>query len=394
MNRVLVTYLAHDLDDPSIWRRVEMLRRGGARVRVAGFRRAKGPLPEPATVLGRTANGRMLQRVGAIARAWPRIARMVPAPDGASRPDRGPEVILARNLEMLVLGAALQRQRPARLVYELLDIHAMMLGDGAKQRALRGLEARLMARSALVVVSSPAFVTRYLEANDQPRIQTLLVENKPFADPVQPASAAISATATAPDSGARRVIGWFGMLRCRFSLEALDRLTRAHPGVFRVILRGRPALDVLGDFQAVVDANPDMDYLGAYRWPEDLPSIYGQVDLAWLIDRYQAGQNSDWLLPNRMYEGCLNGAVPITLRGTEVARQIAELDCGVEVASTSDADIAAALNGLAPGRIAALQAALAAIPRARLRMDEAECTALTQAICGRAASTEPEATAA
>lgn len=62
-----VTYLAHDLDDPSIWRRVRMLRQGGAQVRVAGFRRGQGALPEPATVLGRTSNGRMIQRVRAIA---------------------------------------------------------------------------------------------------------------------------------------------------------------------------------------------------------------------------------------------------------------------------------------------------------------------------------------
>ena len=61
-----VTYLAHDLDDPSCWRRVEMLRRGGATVRIAGFRRGEGALPGPATVLGHTANGRLLQRVRAI----------------------------------------------------------------------------------------------------------------------------------------------------------------------------------------------------------------------------------------------------------------------------------------------------------------------------------------
>ena len=59
----------------------------------------------------------------------------------------------------------------------------------------------------------------------------------------------------------------------------------------------------------VIDANPDLSFLGPYAWPGDLPDIYGGVDVAWLIDRYQAGQNSDWLLPNRLYEGCLNGAV-------------------------------------------------------------------------------------
>ena len=160
-----VTYLAHDLDDPSIWRRVRMLRQGGAQVRVAGFRRGQGALPEPATVLGRTSNGRMIQRVRAIAEAWPRIERLVPPQDG------GPEVILARNLEMLALGARLARARRARLVYELLDIHGMMLGQGMPARILRRVEAGLMARTSLVVLSSPAFQTRYLRHFKQPDVR-------------------------------------------------------------------------------------------------------------------------------------------------------------------------------------------------------------------------------
>ena len=51
------------------------------------------------------------------------------------REARVPDVILARNLEMLMLGrramAALS-PRP-RLVYELLDIHRAMLGSGIHQ---------------------------------------------------------------------------------------------------------------------------------------------------------------------------------------------------------------------------------------------------------------------
>ncbi|WP_410216373.1 glycosyltransferase [Paracoccus sp. (in: a-proteobacteria)] len=369
---MLVTYLAHDLDDPSIWRRVEMLRRGGAQVRVAGFRRAEGPLAEPAIVIGKTANGRMGQRLRAIARVLPRIDRLVPRPASGE-----PEVILARNLEMLMLGAMLQRRRPARLVYELLDIHSMMLGDSLKARALRRVEAGLMRASALVAVSSPAFVSRYLQAYGQPATPTLLVENKPFAD-VMPAGGA----SAVPHQAAPLVIGWFGMLRCRFSLMALDRLTRDHPGRFRVILRGRPALDVLEDFHAVVEANPDLHYPGPYRWPDDLASIYGEVDLAWLIDRYQAGQNSDWLLPNRLYEGCLNGAVPVVLKGTEVARRVEAWSCGILLEAPEDEAIRDGLTGVMPADLARCHAALADIPRNRLQMDSDECMSLTAAICG------------
>lgn len=370
-----VTYLAHDLDDPSIWRRVEMLRRGGAEVRVAGFRRGTGPLPEPAQILGHTANGRLKQRITAILRAAPSIARTLPPPDG------GEETILARNLEMLALGAALQRSRSGRvrLVYELLDIHGMMLGAGPAHRALRRIEAALMRRSALVVISSPAFAEHYLRPYGQPDTPLLLIENKPFAD-LTPAS---DRARRAP--GGPLVIGWFGMLRCAWSLATLNAVTRANPGSFRVVLRGRPALDVLPDFHEVISANPDMDYGGPYAWPDDLPTIYGQIDVAWLIDRYQAGQNSDWLLPNRLYEGCLNGAVPVVLDGTEVARRAAAWDCAVIVPAPTEPDVARTLRGIDPETLARRAAAVAAIPRRALWMGDEECRDLTAAICGDAA---------
>lgn len=368
-----VTYLAHDLDDPSIWRRVRMLRQGGAQVLVAGFRRGQGPLPEAAIVLGHTANGRMIQRVRAIAAAWPRIERMIPAQDG-------PEVILARNLEMLALGARLARARDGRLVYELLDIHAMMLGQGIAARALRRVEARLMRHTSLVVLSSPAFETSYLRHFDQPDIQTLLVENKPFSR-----SGSTLHVPPAPggaEDGGPLIVGWFGMLRCRWSLGILDQVTRAHPGRFRVILRGRPALDVMEDFHDVIGANPDLSFSGPYNWPDDLPGIYGQIDVAWLIDRYQAGQNSDWLLPNRLYEGCLNGAVPVVLQATEVARRVSEWNCGVVVSAPDVDAVADTLSALTPDMLAARRAAVADLPRTALEMDEAECRHLTAAICG------------
>lgn len=355
-----------------------MLRRGGARVRVAGFRRGQGVLPEEAVVLGKTSNGRMIQRLRAIAAAWPRIARRIPQQD-----ETGPEVILARNLEMLALGARLARarKRQARLVYELLDIHGMMLGQGTVARALRRIEAGLLRRTSLVVLSSPAFETSHLRHYGRPDLPALLVENKPFTRPGNTAPRA-GAAPGGLEEGGPLIIGWFGMLRCRWSLEVLDQLTRAEPGRFRVILRGRPAMDVMTDFLEVVEANPDLAFLGPYDWPGDLPGIYSEVDVAWLIDRYQAGQNSDWLLPNRLYEGCLNGAVPVVLEGTEVARRVAAWSCGIAVDAPEPDAVAAALSGLDPARLAVLRAAVAALPPTALEMDEAECRRLT-AVIGR-----------
>jgi hypothetical protein len=320
----------------------------------------------------------MIQRVRAIAAAWPRIARLIPL-------EEGHEVILARNLEMLALGDRLVRARGGRLVYEMLDVHGMMLGQGLAARALRRVEAGLIRRTGLVVLSSPAFEKHYLRHFNQPDVPTLLVENKPFERLGTPSHVTAPAVGGAEDGGPL-TIGWFGMLRCRWSLRVLDDMTRAHPGQFRVILRGRPAPDVMTDFDDIVAANPDLSFMGAYDWPDDLPDIYAQVDVAWLIDRYQAGQNSDWLLPNRLYEGCLNGAVPVILDGTEVARRVTAWDCGVTVVTPDTDAVFDALSVLKPATLAARRAAMAALPPSALEMDKAECRHLTAAICGATSS--------
>lgn len=372
-----ILYLAHDLDDSAIWRRVTMLEHGGAEVTIMGFRRGDGPLPRSAVTLGRTRNARMQQRAAAVLRAMPGMARRAgPAPD----------VILARNLEMLMLGAMVLRgqrrgERRARLVYELLDIHAMMLGDGRVSRVLRRIEAALLRRSAAIIVSSPGFVTHYLDARDRPDLPVHLVENKPLdlASGLDVAPARVT-----PAEAGRLTIGWFGILRCRWSLATLDAITRAAPGRYRVVLRGRPALDVVPDFHAVVAGNPDLDYGGPYAWPDDLAGIYGDVDLAWMIDRYQSGQNSDWLLPNRLYEGGLHGAVPVALAGTQVAAKLAEMGIGLTVPAPEQAG--AALASLDPGRLAELRAAVAAIPTGAWVADAAECRALVAALAGEEAA--------
>lgn len=94
-----VLYLVHDVSDPAVRRRIIMLKAGGARVTLAGFRRTQeledveGVTPID---LGHTRDGRFAQRLGAVAMAATRI--------GASlKSVVTPDVIVARNLEMLAL---------------------------------------------------------------------------------------------------------------------------------------------------------------------------------------------------------------------------------------------------------------------------------------------------
>lgn len=377
-----VLYLAHDLDDAAIWRRVAMLRQGGADVHLAGFRRRLGALPQGlpgrgagrVQDLGRTANGRMAARAISVLRVA--LATLLHLPGGVRLPPVRPDAILARNLEMLVLAAVIARRLDGvPVTFELLDIHRMMLGPGRRARLLRHLEGALLRRATLVLLSSPGFISRYLVPYDIPVPALRLVENKPLAFAL-PAPEQIPARRDGPI-----VIGWFGILRCAWSLQSLDALTRAAPGRYRVDLRGRPALDVLPRFHATVAANPDLQFHGAYDWPGDLAAIYAGVDLAWMIDRYDAGGNSDWLLPNRLYEGCLHGAVPLGLAGTQVGFSLKGRGIGLVLPLASRAAAMDLLAGLDAASLTALKAQVQARPRDDWLASDAECRLLVADMC-------------
>src|SRR3546814_9276216 len=71
-----------------------------------------------------------------------------------------------------------------------------------------------------------------------------------------------------------------------------------------------------------------MIYGGEYRNPDDLPEIYGRVHLTWAFDFLDEGSNSDWLLPNRLYEGGYFGSVALASSHTETGKKVRELGLG------------------------------------------------------------------
>jgi hypothetical protein len=346
-----IGYFVHDLNDPAVARRVSMLRRGGAEIDLFGFHRGAAPAALPGAFdFGPTYDGRFPQRIAAVAGRRARVR------DWGER-IAGSRAIVARNLEMLVLAeAARNRFAPGvPLYYEVLDIHRLLARDGLVGGVLRKLEAQLIENCAGIIISSPAFETRYLRRWHARLPPVVLVENK-----------VMTASVGAPDRPARPAlpagppwrIGWFGALRCRRSLLCLADLARRHPGLIEVDLRGRIAEAVGGDFERIVSAAPGLAYHGPYRYPDDLPGIYGQVHFSWAIDFFEAGLNSDWLLPNRVYEGGWCGAVPIALEAVETGRWLEDHGLGVRLEAPLEQSVETFLTGLSQPGFTALRAAM------------------------------------
>ncbi|WP_051776810.1 glycosyl transferase family 1 [Pseudorhizobium pelagicum] len=370
-----VLYLAHDLSDAAIRRRVLMLRQGGARVTVAGFQRADNRLaddPDLVTIrLGQTSDGRLSQRAVAVAKAAATLRTRL---TGIAAPD----VILARNLEMLVVAkraARLFSSRPA-VVYECLDIHRLLLDDGLKGRAFRRAEAYFGRNAQLLITSSPAFINHYFARRSGLALSTMLVENKVLE--LDDALPRARPRRTPPAPGEPWRIGWFGALRCRKSLAILIDFAARMQGGVEIVLRGRPARREFDDFDGQVEAALHVVYHGPYRNPEDLADIYAQVHFVWAIDFFEEGLNSQWLLPNRLYEGALHGAVPIALAATETGRFLDSLDIGLTLASATADALQRQFQDMDDDRYTQLVTQLFATERSRWTTGPQECRALVE----------------
>lgn len=370
-----ILYLVHNLSDPAVARRLAMLRLGGAEVEIAGFRRADAPLAdlpaETVVELDITHDARMLQRLLATLKARYGAKRWAKA---LVRPD----VIIARNLEMLAVAEGLLSlwDEPPALVYECLDIHRLMLRQDRLGRGMRAVEQRLMRRANLLITSSPAFLERYFDEQGAP--PALLIENKVFA----PGHDAVGRNSALDGVEGPVQLGWFGALRCKKSLAALDGVSRALRGKLEVTLRGRPALTEFEDFNGTVEAAPHVAFGGAYRYPDDLAPIYSDVHLVWAIDFFEEGQNSAWLLPNRIYEGCLNGAIPIALAGTETAAFVERHGIGVVIPDIDERTLVELFGGMTSERLRELAEAVAAVGKRAFRCEAEECVALVSRLAG------------
>lgn len=313
-----VAYFVHDLSDAAVAKRVRMLKDAGVDVVLSGFRRTPAPVPDvagvPAFDLGRTKDARLLARAGSVAGALLRAG-------GWSKRLAGVDVVIGRNLEALALAALARRLHAprARLAYECLDVHRLMLNPGPAGRAIRAVERRLMAVSDLLIVSSSAFISEYFEPFQKvvsaAHPATLLVENKAFA----PAEPSAFRRAPRPRHGPPWRIGWFGMIRCRRSLDLLVDLAGRRPDLVQIDIRGRPSYTEFDDFDGQTRSHPNVVFGGPYG-PDDLADMYGAVHFNWAVDHFQDEGNSRWLLPNRLYEGGRFGAPAIARRDCETGR--------------------------------------------------------------------------
>lgn len=318
-----IAFFGHDVTDAAIRRRVKSFQDDG--LDVQGFmmrRRESGTVDWPNTDLGETRDGAFIQRFRSIFSG---------ASKAAAKADtlRRADVIYARNLDMLATAFLTKRKLKLKtpVIYECLDVHRLLCRKDVVGKALRWIEGSLLKRCIGLVVSSPAFLSEHFEKHYAGQYRALLVENRlteAFEGLQRPEKKKIRT------EGSLR-LGWVGMLRCQRTLDLMCQLAETLGDRLEIRVHGIPAEREIPNFHDQIGKHENIKFFGRYRAPEDLAEIYGDLDFVWSGDFMEAGLNSVWLLPNRLYEGGFYACPALTPAGTQTAKWLAERKCGLEV---------------------------------------------------------------
>ena len=347
MRPTKIAFFGHDAADAAIRRRVEAFQSDG--LDIVGYmmrRRNPGELGWTNVDLGETRDGAFLHRLRSIF-----SGASVAAKDAKRL--RSVDLIYARNLDMLALAFLAKRKLKLKtpVIYESLDVHRLLSRTDFIGGLMRQLEGRLLRRCAGLVVSSPGFLDHHFRRYYAHEIRAFIVENRLVAGAdYGPRPTPVAATLDRPLQ-----LGWVGILRCKRSLDLLARVADALGDKVHVHLHGLPARNEISVFEPIIDARPNMTYHGRYRSPEDLAEIYDTLDVVWAGDFMEAGQNSVWLLPNRIYEGGYFGVPSIAPMGTQTALWIDDKSGGFSVAEPLESNLPDLIQTLTENRASIAQ---------------------------------------
>jgi succinoglycan biosynthesis protein ExoL len=219
---------------------------------------------------------------------------------------------------LLGLAARVLANRRLPLFLEIADIQPPFTTPGVRGRVLRWIERRVLARTTCLVTTSPAFLREYFTLHQGYTGRVFLLENKVYPS----RGLARPASAHAPPAPPWR-IGWFGALRCQATWEAMRTLARRHPTTLHFVVRGYPTAIDAGRFLSEVGDHPNVEFGGAYRYPDDLATMHSGLHFVWGFDFSDPTANSRWLLPNRLYESGLFHIPLLAAANTETGRRVA-----------------------------------------------------------------------
>jgi succinoglycan biosynthesis protein ExoL len=373
-----IAFFAHERGDARVVKRIAAFQDQGRQMVGFTFHRERDKEDVPPKWknihLGTTYNRRYFQRLWTFVKCtgvlWSHRERLG---------DCGVIYVVNTDNAVLALLGRFFSGRRIPLVLELADIQPVMTGGGVVSKILRAVERAVLKRSAMLVTTSPGFVREYFLPVQGYGGEIFLLENKVYPSGRLPAPVAAD---DGPVCGGRPwVVGCFGALRCRRSLELMHSLASRLGDRIRFVLRGYPAGTIADEFDGLLGDLPNLQFGGSYFYPDELAEMYAEVDFNWAFDMSDPNGNSAWLLPNRIYEGGFFGVPVLGAKETETGRWIERQELGWTFAEPLEESLAAFFESLEPVEWHGMKRRCVAYPRGEFT-GEADYAALVERMAG------------
>ena len=365
-----IVFFVPDISDVSTIKRAQSFTDHGYGVTVVGFRRDRYNReyrPQwPCILVGRTMDGRYGQRLLSLFSSLPIVL-------GHWRTLKAASVIYARNIDQLLLSLIARRFVGGRapVVYEVLDIPAILADRGIGSTLLRWLERLALRNVSVLVLSSPGFHRNYYGPVQRYKGAWLLVENRLHPSALQYMDAGRQPRVEEDwRRGYQWVVGYVGLIRGKATFDLITRLAERLSD--RVLFKFSGVLTTVDEhrFMRALSRHKNIIYEGAYVNPRDLGAIYPKMDFVWALDLEHVAHNSRWLLPCRFYEAGLFGVPCLAAREFEVGRLIDRLGVGWTFATPLEESLEAFFSSVTPAEHAEKRRKLADLPRSTFIADE------------------------
>ena len=329
------------LGQPRDSKRIDMLVSLGFDVSVAAFNRAyhSGRVPSrPTQIIGTISHGKYLQRIGRLITALPKLRRAMQ--------DR--DIVYASSPDMALLAMIAGMFMGKKFILEVGDVREIQTAEGLKGRLVRIVDRVLTNRCSLLVVTAVGFLDNYYRNWLRSNVPAIVVENKLEASltVARPEAVRGNLPQGRPFIDRPLRIGYFGLLRCQWTWDVLKAFALKHPKDVQIVMAGYPMEPA--DIAEQAKSIPNVIYSGEYKSPNDLPRLYGGVDIVWACYKFIGPRdwNLKWARPNRFYESCYFGRPLISRLGSSDSKEVDRLKIGFNIQTHEISEVVTELESI------------------------------------------------
>ena len=331
-----ILFLLQIIGHPRDSKRIKMLQNEGFYVSGLAFERPyhKGRMPTcNLKSLGRIENKKYVFRLIKFIKSIPKIRTSIKQNDFV--------YTSGQDMAFLAFVSGLGLNKP--IAMEVGDLVDLQLSQEFRGKIFRLFDRWLTSKMVLLVVISEGFINEYYKKWLGVNIPSLIIKNKLEWEEKRFENINIQNNESLTSDNSKKVIriGYFGLLRDFWSWQILSTLAEQYYKKFKIVFAGMPINP--SNLVDQISLKKNMTYLGEYKSPDGLASIYNQTDMIWAC--YPEIKKDDWNLcwgrPNRFYESCYFGKPCFARLGSLFAKDVAQYNIGYII---DDVDIQKVVN--------------------------------------------------